>query len=66
MCAVVFGGTLPLLVVAVVFATLVVPAARANSVANATAAMALICVARQVSRERRRMPSSRAFWSGYG
>ena len=36
------------------------PAVRANSEANATVAMALSCVARQVSREIRRIPWSRA------
>ena len=48
-----FSGAL---VAVLVFA----PAVLANSDANATVAMALICVARQVSRERRRIPSSRA------
>jgi len=36
------------------------PAARANRVAKATAVIALSCVARQVRRDRRRRPSSRA------
>jgi ABC-type branched-subunit amino acid transport system permease subunit len=48
-CAAGFSGAL---LAVLVFA----PAVRANSEANATVAMALSCVARQVSRERRRMP----------